>query len=98
MGLFPWGYTDNTFEVNQQTLIEGFRLGAVSNPVLNEGDTIKLRYTSWEAKMPNAITTACDNPELVVKFLDYFFTDEEQCLGTSVEGESFTMVDGQPGM
>jgi putative aldouronate transport system substrate-binding protein len=96
-GLFPWGYTDNTFEVNQQTLIEGFRLGAVSNPVLNEGDTIKLRYTSWEAKMPNAITTACDNPELVVKFLDYFFTDEGAMLiNFGREGESFTMVDGQP--
>jgi putative aldouronate transport system substrate-binding protein len=68
-GLFPWGYTDVSLSVRGQAKIEGFNLAAVSAPKMNAGDTINFRFTSSEAKSPNAITSACANPELAVNCL-----------------------------
>ena len=95
--LLPWGYTDNALAVNGSTTIEGFKLTAVSAPVMNEGDTIRFRFTAYEAKSPNAITSACEYPEIAVKLLDYLYTDEGSILvNYGTEGTSFTMVDGKP--
>jgi hypothetical protein len=74
--LYPWGYTANAKVVDGTAKPEGFDLAAVSAPVQNAGDTIHFRYTSREAKVPNAITTACKNPEIAVQLLDYLYTDE----------------------
>ena len=96
-GLLPWGYTDNALAVNGSTTIEGFKLSAVSAPVMNVGDTIHFRFTAYEAKSPNAITSACEYPELAVRLLDYLYTDEGSLLvNYGIEGVSYTMVDGQP--
>ncbi|MGI6577803.1 MAG: hypothetical protein ACOX1Q_07245 [Eubacteriales bacterium] len=96
-GLYPWGYTANAKAVDGTAEPEGFDLTAVSAPVLNEGDTIHFRYTSREAKVPNAVTSACENPEIAVALMDYFYTDEGALLiNYGIEDVSFTMVDGAP--
>lgn len=96
-GLFPWGYTANAKAVDGTAKVEGFDLAAVSAPVQNVGDTIHFRYTSREAKVPNALTTACKNPEIAISLLDYFYTDEGALLiNYGIENVSFTMVDGKP--
>lgn len=96
-GLFPWGYTANAKVVDGSTTIEGFDLTAVSAPVMNVGDTVHFRFTSREAKVPNALTTACKNPEIAVKLMDYLYTEEGALLiNYGKEGVSYTMVDGQP--
>lgn len=93
----PWGFTDVALVQNGSTQIEGFFLAPVSNPKMNAGDTVHFRYTSYEAKTPNAITSACKDPELAVKFLDYLYTEEGSILmNYGIEGSSYTMVDGKP--
>lgn len=96
-GLYPWGYTANAKAIDGTAKPEGFYMSAVSAPVMNAGDTIHFRYTSYEAKVPNAITTACENPELVIKLLDYFYTEEgERLVNYGKEGVSYNLVDGLP--
>jgi putative aldouronate transport system substrate-binding protein len=95
--LLPWGYTDNALAVDQSTTIEGFKLSPVSAPVMNEGDTIHFRFTAYEAKSPNAITSTCENPEIAIRLLDYLYTDEGSILvNYGIEDVSYTMVDGKP--
>ncbi|NLM61731.1 MAG: extracellular solute-binding protein [Clostridiales bacterium] len=96
-GLFPWGYTANAKAVDGSTTIEGFYLSPVSAPVRNVGDTIHFRFTSPEAKTPNAVSTACENVELVIRLMDYLYTDEGALLmNYGKEGISYTMQDGKP--
>lgn len=67
-------------------------------PVLNEGDTA---YTvNYEANirvggMAGAVTSACEDPVLAVKLMDYFFSEEgSDLLNWGIEGESYTVEDG----
>lgn len=44
-----------------------------------------------------AVTTACENVEIALRWLDYAYTDEGSLLSTfGIEGESFEWVDGYP--
>lgn len=44
-----------------------------------------------------AITTACKNPELAVRVLDYLYSEEGEIFANfGVEGETFNYVDGKP--
>lgn len=44
-----------------------------------------------------AVTTDCDNPELAVKYVDFFYGKEGHMLANfGIEGESYKMVDGTP--
>lgn len=93
----PWGFTDVALSLSGQAKPEGFNLAAVSAPKMNAGDQINFRFTSYEAKTPNAITSACENPEIAVKLMDYLFTEEGSILmNYGIEGVSYTMVDGKP--
>ena len=43
------------------------------------------------------VSTDCEDPELAIRFLNYYFTDEGQLLANyGVEGLTFEMVDGKP--
>ena len=43
------------------------------------------------------VSTDCENPELAIRFLNYYFTEEGQLLANyGVEGLTFEMVDGKP--
>ncbi len=44
-----------------------------------------------------SVSTNCDHPELMVKIMDYLYTDEGSLLATyGIEGLSYEMVDGEP--
>ena len=44
-----------------------------------------------------AISTDCENPEYVLQYFDYLYSDEGKILANyGVEGETFTYVDGEP--
>lgn len=48
------------------------------------------------AKIVTIITSACENPEAAVKFIDYMYSEEGSTLLTwGVEGESYVEVDGR---
>ena len=71
----------------------------VQYPVLKEGEEPSiLRYT-WEVRKENscAITTACEDIEAAMRFLDQYYTEEGIIAKNfGVEGLSYEMVNGQP--
>ena len=73
------------------------RLTGIANPVKNEGD--KSGFGNYvEQKSSVSITTSCDNPELALQWLNYFFTEEGILLcNYGQEGVSFEYgPDGTP--
>lgn len=78
---------------------DNFDIVATKYPVLNDGETPF--YGQWVNPVVMttgaAITTACKNPELAVKVLDYAYGEEGNLLfNFGIEGESYEMVDGYP--
>ncbi len=79
--------------------IQGFDLAGMNYTVMNEGDKRKCIYASMPYATYNAaaITTACKNIPLAMKFLDYAYSDEGYMLfNFGIEGESYEMKDGYP--
>lgn len=74
----------------------------VSAPVKNKGDIRKLTYNS----VPNTVlgggnatmTTACADPVTLVKWMDFFYSEQGSLLGNwGVEGEAYTLnAQGEP--
>ncbi len=71
---------------------------AVPDPVLNAGDSTHIASAglnsagtaSW------AISTQCEDVELAVEYINFWFTDEGAELGNyGLEGEAFNWVDGE---
>lgn len=55
------------------------------------------RYTYPVVNSGSFVTTQCENPEIAVQFLNYAYTEAGHMLmNFGVEGESYTMVDGEP--
>ncbi|MCI8404396.1 MAG: extracellular solute-binding protein [Clostridia bacterium] len=77
----------------------GVDMIAAPNPVLEKG-TISEFGQKDNAYVPSnsaAITTDCKNIELAARFLDYAYGDKGSLLlNFGVEGESYTMEDGNP--
>lgn len=76
-----------------------FDLTAVKYPVLNKGETPFYGHWINPVVMTTgaAITTACKNPELAVKVLDYAYGEAGNLLfNFGIEGESYEMIDGYP--
>ena len=78
---------------------EDFSLLPVADFVPNEGDTIPFGAESeYTASTPWSITVDCEDPELVMQWCNYFYTDEGATLcNYGIEGESFEYgEDGAP--
>lgn len=71
---------------------------AVPLPVKTAGEKAHLRQYNFEVGNAKAtVTTACKNPELAVKWLDYMCSDEGSLLmAYGVEGVTYSLVDGKP--
>ncbi len=73
---------------------------ALADPVLQPGDTIHTRTTAatrYGLGGGMVITTACADPELALKWLNFFFTEEGALIANyGEEGTTYTMVDGAP--
>ncbi|WP_040948259.1 extracellular solute-binding protein [Gorillibacterium massiliense] len=68
-------------------------------PVLNKGETPKFgqRNQAYASEGTVAITTACKDPELAVRMLDYGYSEEGGLFfNFGTEGVSYSMVNGYP--
>ncbi len=78
---------------------EGFTLSGVKNFTLEEGGTIPFEdEVTWTAATPWSISTQCENPELLIQWCNYMYTDDGALLcNFGVENESFVFdEDGNP--
>lgn len=71
---------------------------ALKYPVQNKGDELKSGYVVPDTNASWVISADCKNPELVLKWIDYMYTDEGALFGNyGKEGETFTKGDdGKP--
>lgn len=78
---------------------ESYHLVPAPYPTLNKGERAFIGQRSFEFNpaASKAVTSAAKNPELVVKWLDYAFSEQGALLfNFGIEGESYMMVDGVP--
>lgn len=72
----------------------------ISGPYLKltPDQTIHFRQQNYRAQQnATAITTACENPEIAVAWLNMKFTEQYRIWGNyGIEGLTYEMVDGQP--
>jgi len=76
-----------------------FNLVGLPYPVVEEGAENNFCNLGWEYRGSGsgAITTACKDPALACKVLDYIYSDEGRILKSfGVEGVSFNYIDGKP--
>ncbi len=76
-----------------------FNFVAAPDPVLKAGDQLHVGYLKSGAGLGKiaAVTTACKNPEIAVKFIDQLYSDEGFMLcNYGTEGKTYTLVDGKP--
>ena len=87
-----WGYTADNMKTRGYNDDENFYLTAVSYPVLKEGDTPEAGADmSTYATKANVITTAAEDLELTMRYLDYWYSQDCMLLDSlGIEGESYT--------
>lgn len=98
VGIF-WGQATFVASYNAMSEDPGCRFVGLQSPVLEEGQEIHFSTADRLTDVnPVAITSACDDPELLAAWLDYHFTDEGQLLSNyGMEGGSFEYdAQGQP--
>jgi putative aldouronate transport system substrate-binding protein len=86
-------YGEVTFiaTLGNSSTTEGFDLEAVPDFVQESGGTIPFQdESSYSASTPWSISTQCEDPELLMKWCNYMYTDEGALLcNYGIEGESF---------
>lgn len=86
----------NITSAPQQATEEGMVLAAVTNPVLNKGDTTHIATAKGRAEPKWAVSTSCEDVALACRYIDFWFTDTGYELGNyGLEGEAFNWVDGE---
>ena len=78
---------------------DSHRLVAVSPPRIKEDDALHIRQFNYPVATWSSfsITTHCNQPDLAVRYLDYFYSDDAYLLvNYGIEGRSHTIVDGKP--
>ena len=78
-----------------------FKLTGIEPPVKQSGDVRKIMISSDYHRLEGgyaAIFATCSNPELAVRYLDFFFTEQgSRLVDFGVEGESYTLDEnGEP--
>jgi putative aldouronate transport system substrate-binding protein len=82
-----------------QAVDPNFNFVAAADPVQTAGDQLHVGAYKGGAGLGKvaAITTACKNPEVAVKFIDQLFTDEGFMLcNYGTEGKTYNLVDWLP--
>ena len=92
-----WFTSTSTFNTMLASEIEGFDFSPIAPPADINGKAWEPGSRSLEASSGWAITTVCKNPEAMIKYMDFWFTEEGRRLANfGIEGEHYTMVDGKP--
>lgn len=76
-----------------------FKLVGVQYPVLKEGDEPEFINRSWDVRTDHAaaITTACEDVEAAIRYLDFWYSEEGTLMKNfGTEGVSYEMVNGYP--
>lgn len=74
-----------------------FSLIGPVNPGSEEGGYAMGHYTNPFSGIGAAVAATAENPEQIIKWLDYKYSEEGGLLfNFGIEGESYTMVDGYP--
>lgn len=79
--------------------ISGETVLPVFSPVVNEGDQLHIGgpVTGISGESGIVITTGCEDLELAMNFVNYLYTDDYIIPANyGVEGETYTMVNGEP--
>lgn len=92
------GFTGNNYFKNHMCTVEDEYLQPIVAPLVKTGDTPVQAASRIIAKDPIYITTACENPELAAKWLDFQYSEQGQLLNWyGIEGETYTLdADGKP--
>lgn len=95
------GQSYTNVDLNDRNSSAGANWIPVTAPVINKGDSRYLIYDD----IPHTplggsnmtVTTACEYPELVVKWMDFGYTEEGALIGSyGIENESYEFVNGKP--
>lgn len=75
-----------------------FKVAAAPFVAKEKGETPEFgQYTYPVTVFGSAISTMCEDPELAIRLIDYFYSEDGIMLvNYGIEGESYTMVDGAP--
>jgi putative aldouronate transport system substrate-binding protein len=87
--------------LEMQAADKNFTVSAVAPPVVNKGDKRYMTYHAIPDSMVGGgnatITTACKDPATLIKWFNFFYTEEGSLIGNyGVEGVSYTMAGGKP--
>ena len=80
---------------------EGYEFNGFRPPVQNHGDKRKVVIggapLTLNKDVIGTISVDCENPEILLQWYDYFFTEEGSLLANyGLEGQGFTFIDGKP--
>ena len=91
-------YRFKDYEKAAEGVDPNFKIVGVPYPVVNEGDACTIRqYNEHVRGDPTFVTSACENPELAVAFIDVNYSDQGYLLcNFGIEGEDFEFVEGVP--
>ena len=86
-----WGMTADVYKQMGYSTDENYWLSAAPYPVLNEGDTPQAGVAMSElVKETLVVTSACEDVELALRYLDYYYTKESMMLSSlGIEGETY---------
>lgn len=90
-GCNVWGMTADVYKQMGYTDDENYWVAAAPYPVLNEGDAPQAGAPMSElVKETLVVTTACEDVELALRYLDYYYTNESMMLSSlGIEGETY---------
>ena len=98
-GMWVNGYQLEDYE--KKASDPDYKLSGALLPVKNEGDFIHTDYqpSVLDGNQFFCVTTACEYPELAVKWMDFWYSEDGYYLcNYGVEGLSYELVDGEPVM
>ncbi|MFI3172831.1 MAG: hypothetical protein R3Y58_10790 [Eubacteriales bacterium] len=90
-------WTASTSSYNDIVNVEGFQFEAIAPPLTEGGNRweehqrMTVRPDGW------AVSWACETPSEAFAYMDYFWSEEGRILSNfGIEGEHYTLVDGEP--
>ena len=93
---YSWAGTGNYLYETGSTTDEKINWQPITGPVLKEGDVCQARNISYIAiQAPVSVTTACKEPEIAAKWLDYQYTYDGFIANSFGDAECYTVDDGK---
>lgn len=88
-----WAEKDYMEQYNQSAQDPNFEIAAIQDAVKNEGDVTHLGQTNFDTLSTTSncvISTACQEPEIAIQWMDYRYTEEGATLANwGVEGVTY---------